>query len=256
MNSLRWFSISVLISLFISCNSQIDKIKPKQYCCTFSERALIIDGQLDESQWESAKWSDDFVDIEGDKKPDPQLKTRMKMLWDKHYLYVAAELIEPHLWATLKDRDAILYHDNDFEVFIDPDGDGLNYYELEINAFGTEFDLFLNKPYNQKGKANIAWDFDGIKTAVQNSGTINDPSDIDDYWTVEIAIPWAAFSANNGQLPKNGDYWRMNFSRVQWNLDVVGNQYVKTVNSETGNIQPENNWVWVTTGSHQYAFAR
>jgi hypothetical protein len=38
-------------------------------------------------------------------------------------------------------------HDNDFEVFIDPSSSGHNYYEIEINAFNTVFDLFLAKPY-------------------------------------------------------------------------------------------------------------
>ena len=80
---------------------------------------------------------------------------------------MGAELEEPHLWATMADRDAILYREHDFEVFLDPDGDGLAYYELEINALGTEFDLFLDKPYRRKGRAHIAWDIEGLRTAVR-----------------------------------------------------------------------------------------
>ena len=76
-----------------------------------------------------------------------------------------------------------------------PTGDGLAYYELEINALGTEFDLFLDKPYRSGGSAHIAWDMEGLRTAVRLDGTINDPSDEDRGWTVEIAIPWAALPA-------------------------------------------------------------
>ena len=124
--------------------------------------------------------------------PEPTWETRAKIAWDEEHLYIAAQLEEPHLWATLADRDAILYREHDFEVFIDPDGDALDYYELEINALGTEFDLFLPRPYNRKGKANVGWDMVGLQTAVALDGTLNDPSDEDGGWTVEIAIPWAA----------------------------------------------------------------
>ncbi len=242
-------SFFILSVLFLSCSGQKAKSNPKKYRCNYTDRTLFIDGELDEPQWGQASWSDYFIDIEGDASPVPWHKTRMKMLWGKHYLYVAAELEEPHLWATLTDRDAIIYRDNDFEVFIDPDGDGLNYYELEINAMGTEFDLFLDKPYNKKGTADISWDFKGLKSEVSLAGTLNDASDTDNNWTVEIAIPWEAFSANTGLIPVNGDTWRMNFSRVQWDLDTINLHYKKKVNSETGKPLPEHNWVWSEQGA-------
>ena len=54
-----------------------------------------------------------------------------------------AELEEPEVWATLTERDSVIYHDNDFEVFIDPDGDNHDYYEFEINALGTTYQVFF-----------------------------------------------------------------------------------------------------------------
>ena len=48
---------------------------------------------------------------------------------------------------TLTEHDSVIFQDNDFEVFIDPDGDNHNYYEIEINALNTEWDLRLPKPY-------------------------------------------------------------------------------------------------------------
>ncbi len=53
------------------------------------------------------------------------------MLWDDANLYFATELEEPHVWGTLVERDAVIFYDNDFEIFIDPDGDSHHYYELE-----------------------------------------------------------------------------------------------------------------------------
>ena len=109
----------------------------------------------------------------GDKKPRPRFRTRMKMLWDDQYLYIAAQLDEPHVWATLTERDSVIFRDNDFEVFLNPSKDTKNYYELEINALNTLWDLRLPKPYRDGGPPLNEWDVVGIKTAVHVNGTLN-----------------------------------------------------------------------------------
>jgi hypothetical protein len=138
------------------------------------------------------------------------------------YLYIAAELEEPQLWATLTERDSIVFHDNDFEVFLNPTGDNHRYYEIEINALNTIFDLFLPKPYRDGGPADHGWDVKGLISAVHIDGTLNDPRDTDRGWSVELAFPWSAFDRHGGakRPPRDGDQWRINFSRVQWDLDV------------------------------------
>src|SRR5690606_80496 len=133
--------------------------------------AIEIDGKLGEKDWEAAPWTDLFVDIEGDRKPRPRFETRAKMLWDDAYFYVAATLKEPHVWATLTEHDSVIFHDHDFEVFIDPDGDNHNYYEIEINALNTEWDLLLKKPYRDGGPALNEWEIPGLKKAVAIEGT-------------------------------------------------------------------------------------
>lgn len=213
-----------------------------------------VDGSLDEPAWREAPWTKPFVDIRGSDWPDPYLATRAKIVWDAGFLYVGAELEEPHLWATLTDRDAIVYREHDFEVFLDPDGDGLAYYELEINALGTEFDLFLDRPYRRQGKANIAWDMEGLRTAVYLDGTLNVPSDRDAGWSVEIAIPWSALRPPGAPAedaagpPLPGDTWRVNFSRVQWPLVVVDGAYRKAREPVDWSDHPEDNWVWSPQG--------
>ena len=166
--------------------------------------APVIDGALGEEAWRDAPWTESFVDIRGEDWPNPQWTTRVRLTWDTCCLYVGAELEEPHLWATLTERDAIIYRDHDFEVFLDPDGDGLAYYELEINALATEFDLFLDRPYSRGGSAHIEWDMEGLRAAVRLDGTLNDPSDEDRGWTVEIAIPWSALRPPDGVVPETG----------------------------------------------------
>ena len=224
---------------------------PRSFVCYRPSGPLTIDGKLDEPSWKAAGWTEPFVDIEGDRAPQPRFTTRAKMLWDDEHFYVAADMQEPHLWATLTARDSVIFQDNDFEIFIDPDGDTHNYFELEINAFGTVWDLMLVQPYRDGGPAIHAWDIAGLKTAVDVRGTINRPDDRDDGWSIEIAIPWAilAEAAPGRRGPRPGDRWRVNFSRVQWQLDAAENRYAKRRDGTTGKPMPEDNWVWSPQGA-------
>ena len=202
---------------------------PRGYVAYRAASAIAVDGRLAEGAWLSADWTEPFVDIEGDVRPKPAYLTRVKMAWDESNFYIGALLAEPHLWATLKEHDSVIFRDNDFEVFIDPNGDNHEYYELEINALGTTWDLLLPKPYKDDGKAVNGWEIAGMKAAVNLDGTLNNPSDVDRGWTVEIALPWKALGelARRPSPPKDGDQWRVNFSRVQWQLDVINGAYRK-----------------------------
>ena len=215
-------------------------MRPRQYFCHRAENSITIDGNLTKPAWDAASWTDDFVDIEGDKKPAPQFRTRAKMLWDDDYLYVAAELEEPNLWATITDPNTPTFDDNDFEIFVDPDGDCQNYVEIEINALGTVWDLFLPKPYRAGGVPLTGWNIDGMKSAVMLHGTLNDFRDTDTSWTIEFAIPWRAFrdESRHRQIPKVGDAWQINFSRVQWETEEIDGRIQKIAGKF------EHNWVW------------
>lgn len=223
---------------------------PRTYACPPAATAPVIDGKLDDAAWQAAAWTEDFLDIQGAALPAPRLRTRARMLWDQDFFYVAAQLGEPHVWATLTRRDAVIYHDNDFEVFIDPDGDNHLYYELEINALGTEWDLLLIRPYRDGAPAVNAWDIQGLRTGVDVQGTRNDPADTDTGWSVEIAIPWTVLAQCAGRPapPSPGDIWRVNFSRVQWRTEIVDGRYVKLTDPATGQALPEDNWVWSPQG--------
>ncbi len=244
------FVCLLLICIGFSATAQSQPLNPKFYVCYRAAESIIIDGILTEPSWQKAAWTDNFVDIEGSKKPLPRFRTRAKMLWDSTYLYIAAELEEPDVWATLTQRDTVIFRDNDFEVFIDPDGDTHQYYEFEMNALNTVWDLLLIKPYRDGGPAVNAWDIQGLKTAVRVRGTLNHPGDVDSGWTVELAFPWKILKecANKNAPPKTGEQWRLNFSRVEWKSNVHNGQYEKTINPETGRAFPEDNWVWSPQG--------
>jgi len=79
-----------------------------------------------------------------------------------------------------------------------------------------------------------SWNIPGLKTAVSLKGTPNKSDDTDKGWSVEIAIPWTAFTSRLPvEPPKPGTDWRVNFSRVEWKAG-----------------QPrEDNWVWSPQGA-------
>jgi hypothetical protein len=224
----------IILSLAVSMSAPaFAQNTPLSYDCYHTAEPIRIDGKLDDPAWQRAQWTTDFVDIEGSARPKPRFRTRVKMLWDDKYLYMAAELEEPDVKATLTQHDSVIFHDNDFEVFIKPLPATPSYYEFEINALNTGWDLYLDKPYKLGGKADNSWDIEGLKTAVSVQGTLNNSADTDRGWTVEIAYPLSAFeSRQHVPEPQDGTEWRINCSRVEWKAG-----------------QPkEDNWVWSPQG--------
>ena len=121
--------------------------------------------------------------------------------------------MKPTFAHRLADHDASLYTENAFEVFIDPNGDRKNYCELEYNALNTTMDLLMDKPYRDRGRPDLSFELEGMKTAVHIDGTLNDSKDTDRGWDIEIAIPFASLkSITKVDHPKDGDQWRVNFA--------------------------------------------
>jgi len=219
------------------------------YTCFRTPRPPGIDGRLDDPVWEKAQKSRPFVDLvtEG----PAFLETRMAALYDDTCLYIGYWVEEPDVRASLTERDSYLWTENDVELFIAGSG---CYYELQVNALGTIYEVFyiwqdayhpngyFDRPEfdlrthdvdilggfqdgmrhrkHPRGKrwAFMDWDFPGLRTAVHVNGTLNDSRDIDKGWTVEMAFPWkgmALLAEGRSLPPRNGDVWRMDFSRFE-----------------------------------------
>ena len=245
------------------------------YTCYRTPEPIVIDGKLNEQAWEIVPKSPRFVDVITG---GPALfDTRCALLWDDDYLYVGFWVEEPYVRAELTERDAIIFSENDVEVFIDG-GDA--YYEFELNALNTiyevffiwqdaykrngtfdvpEFDLFSGKAVSFGGNhdrsgehfwrgshprgnrwAFPSWDFPGLKTAVHVDGKINDDTEPDKGWTVELAFPWSGGMtrlANGRSLPpKDGDLWRIFLARYE--------------KLELGSRNVHVGWAWNRIGSN------
>src|SRR4249920_1596000 len=94
---------AILALAWLSCHAservewrdKMQSIIPKGYLCQYASNAITVDGSLDDPAWALVPWTSDFADISGAGQAAPRFRTRAKMLWDDHYLYICAELEEP-----------------------------------------------------------------------------------------------------------------------------------------------------------------
>jgi len=199
----------VIIFLFIGLNA-IAQDNPS-YECKYSNTPINIDGKIDETVWNQAT-KVDFINFDGS---EPRQKTTFQWLWDDKYLYGAFYVEDDHLWAEMTERDAYLWNENVVEFFINADGSSKSYIEIEINPLNTILDLFVLNKFNNRSDIRQLWKWDceGLKTAVQVFGTLNDSTDTDSHWTFEIAIPHDQVYTAPNNPPVAGDIWYVNFTR-------------------------------------------
>lgn len=225
---------------FVSSKAQW---RPSTYIAYRTVDSIVVDGRLDEASWIRAPRTDPFVDIEGSREDRPSKQTRVMVLWNGEYVYVGAVLEESKIWGTYTDHDDPLYsEDNNFEIFLDVNGDGRDYIEFQINALNTVYDLY--RP-NKAAPLQIPWDIEGLETAVHVDGTVNKNDDGDRSWSIEIAWPMSSLREHSSEMPippRDGDEWRIEFPRVEWALDDPSESIRKDPDASV------ENWTWTQQG--------
>jgi hypothetical protein len=170
--------------------------------------APVIDGVLDDAAWARAA----PVALVNSMTGGPaRVRTTAKLLWDDKYLYVSFDCEDPDVWGTFTKRDDPLYTQEVVEIFIDADGDGRTYNEIEVSAANVLFDAYF--PERRQGM-DLSWDSQAL-TAVTVQGTLNDASDKDEGWRVEMRIPIERLAAVPHVPPRPGDRWRFNLYRLE-----------------------------------------
>jgi hypothetical protein len=236
-----------------------------RYTAFRTDEPIQIDGRLTEPVWSRAPHSPRFVDILTGARAIHD--TQAMVVWDERNLYLAYRMEEPFLHAKYTNHNDPIYYDNDVEFFI---AGRDAYYEFEINAFNTSYEVFFLwndayekggfvgapeftrsslKPFNGVGfknhprgerLGNFTWSYPGKQTGVHLDGTINNDKDRDRGWTVELAFPWKglewlAKAEQRALPPREGDVWRMDFSRF--------NTY-----KEAPPARDSGGWVWTRHG--------
>jgi hypothetical protein len=170
--------------------------------------APVIDGVLDDAVWKDAT----PVVLRGSFDGRPAaLRTEARMAYDDAHLYVAFDVEDPDVWGTFRERDDPIYEQEVVEVFLDANADGRTYNELQVSPHNVTFDAYF--PARRQGM-DLSWD-SGMKTAVKVRGTLDDPSDRDEGWRVEMRIPLARLAEVPHVPPRKGDRWRFNLYRLE-----------------------------------------
>lgn len=260
-------AVALLSSITFAFDCSFYDTYPKQYVAYYTKTPLVIDGSLTDKGWAEVPWTDEFVDISTATKP--KYTTQAKIRYDDNFLYIGAMLEETQVWANISstchcispDEDQVIFHDNDFEIFVDSDGSTHYYKEYEMNAYNATWDLCLNRPYSDGGYENSSrvfgkngFDMQPPLTCATHieGGQINNPQQPNKYWSVEVALPLAGLQVNKTtNKPGDGKFWRVNFSRVEWGVRVVNGKYEKFPSCQSCPVPGaahEDNWVWSPQG--------
>jgi len=188
----------------------------------------VIDGDIDKPAWQSVE-TVSLAPAIGEAKAGAAAAavlqpTALRVGWTETHLCIAFHCSDREIWGTYRQRDDALYEEEVVEAFLSPTADVAHYYEFEVSPHNVVFDARVTSPDLDRTTMTVdtSWDCPGLQTAVQVSGPLHDgrPSDgasessdaEPGWWSVEIAIPFAAFPETG--VPQPGEMWRANFYRI------------------------------------------
>ncbi|MBN1982127.1 MAG: carbohydrate-binding family 9-like protein [Chitinivibrionales bacterium] len=232
--TLLFLSVGVVSKLF----SQTLKYQIAPHATTAN---ITIDGKLDEPAWNAATTTDRFVNFK-DGKPLP-LETTAKIVVDNTNLYMGFYVQDTDIYAKATQQDDEFYERDDLvELFIDFDGNGIDYLEVGISARGTYYDYIIINPDNDNWQDDKTWDAKSLEVKTQIIGTLNTSGDKDSCWSCEVKIPLASmnFDKSGIKLPLTiGSTWRFDLFR-------------KDFDHQTPEGKPNGEYAWSWTGDNGF----
>ncbi|WP_430934894.1 carbohydrate-binding family 9-like protein [Saccharicrinis sp. 156] len=186
---------------------------------------IIIDGRADESSWQRAQ-AHPFNYFKNIQKPSDKQNTTLKMLWDDDHIYLFYECKDKYITARMKDRDGWTFVDDCAEIFLIPSNDKIDmHFGFELNLYKTANDFVFINDVHKDGNFVVKAYNPEYKVEVTIDGTINDNSDIDNGWTMEMAIPIEAFYTVGPVTPvEEGAIWT--FMAIRQDRNEVEGQRV------------------------------
>ena len=247
MDMIRFSILASLLSIsLLAMAVAVSAEVPVEYQVHFTDEDMTIDGRADEKSWGLAPLAKMVDRAYPSGETQAHSITTVQALWSKQGILVLFLCKDEDILATFTEPDnPEFYKDDSVEVFLDPEMDGTPYVQLAINASNTQMDIiYLEPPFTDGRPAFRNWD-SGTESAVAISRSLEDGTDRDESWTVELLFPWSsmspaalnvlvseeygdvgeeAFSASvqadeidvlGGRSipPKVGDKWKANFMR-------------------------------------------
>lgn len=230
MNIYKQAVTCILLSgILFACKTESTKISKAEltdYKMLKSSEKIVVDGKMDEKVWADAVVVslDNFYEI---KKDSDRQNTKFRMLWDDENLYLFYEAEDKFITARATEQDGQPYMDDCAEIFITPTPTAnKTHFAFEVNLYKTSNDIVYIEDY-YKGQKGVIKGFNpDFERAVVVDGTINDNSDIDKGWTMEMAIPLVSFWGMDWYHPAElGTKWTFQVLR-QGRNEVEGERRV------------------------------
>ena len=189
----------------------------KPYICHQTAEKIKIDGSLDEIDWKKAQVINFYHLKRGGIQDYQEAESRTfgRLLWDKDYLYVSFEAFDKDIWGYYTERDDTTCREDVLEIFLKPDAQKASYYNFEVNALGTVYDAFNVR--RGAGYRWSKWDCEGLRIGIKIKGSLNNWKDEDEYWVLEVAIPFSAFEEITPS-PEIGNEWSFALCRYDYSV--------------------------------------
>jgi hypothetical protein len=151
---------------------------------------IEIDGEIEEASWTATARSGAFVDGAGG---EARPFSEARFLWDEKNLYLTLYAADDDIRARVTAHDGPVWIDDHFSLRLVPPSGAT--FSIDVSPTGVTMDAQRGRD----GKQDASWE-SGIRVAVDRDGSLNDPSDEDEEWVVEAAIPWSSL----GVIPAAG----------------------------------------------------
>lgn len=204
------FVLTILLMMplgYAQKNKQLSLGEQETYKAIKNKGKIDVDGKLNEAIWKKteARSLAHFYNVE---KPNDQQNTKFRMAWDDENLYVFFECEDEYITAREKNRDGAPYFDDCAEIFLIPAPDSLNmHFGFELNLYKTANDFIFINDLNKGERVVVKAYNPDYKVAVSVNGTLNDNSDLDTGWTMEMAIPLSVFNGVGYSFIAEGVQW-------------------------------------------------
>lgn len=171
----------------------------------FIDAPIILDGILDEAQWQNAEIANDFWQYFPSDSIKEQQATEVRILYDDNILYVGVKAFatnKDYVVSTLK-RDFGGTTNDNITLLFDTFNDGTTGYAFGVTPYGVRREILISEGGAATTGFNRDWD---VKWKAESKI-------YDDRYEVEIAIPFYSIKFLEGATK-----WR--FRPYRWNLQT------------------------------------
>ena len=197
--------IAVISFLFLSSERLFSQDTPKQLLAKYITENIKIDGILDEAVWDSADVATDFWQFFPKDSVKADYPTVVSVVYNETTLYVGIRAKSPnnnYVVTSLK-RDFGGTTNDNVTLLFDTFNDGTNAFAFGVTPYGVRREILVSSGGATQDGYNTTWDVKWVaESQIQ-----------DDYYTVEIAIPFTSIKFEEGAT-------KWGFRPYRWNIQT------------------------------------